>query len=332
MWLNVTIRKRRLRRFAVLLLAIGVGVCYSASTAFAADTLNFKIHFSITPAYTFLFVAKEKGYYADANIDPKFYTGTGSLAALTELSQGKWDFSTGDFGDVIQLVSKGANVKATFFTYQRTPVGYGVWKDSDIVSPKDFVGKKYGSQKFNLATKALPIVCKMHNINCDKIQFVHVDFNVEVQAFLNGDFDILGGFFNNQGVKVEHLGKQIRWIPAADVYQEVVVTTDKLLQSRPDLVKRFVTAIAKGAKYTIENPDEAADILLKHHPQLGGTPGAKKLALAQVKSWGSLVRSPETDRHGYGYGSPEKIAATLKLYSEISGITGISSPSVYSLP
>lgn len=332
MWLKVTIRNQRLRWFAALLLALGVSVCYSGSTAFAADTLNLKIHFSITPAYTFLFVAKEKGFYADANLDVKFFSGTGSLAALTELSQGKWDFSTGDFGDVIQLVSKGANVKAIFFTYQRTPVGYGVWKQSDIVSPKDFVGKKYGSQKFNLATKALPVVCKMHNVNCDEIQFVHVDFNVQVQAFINGDFHILGGFLNTQGVILENLGKQIRWIPAADVYQEVIVTTDKLLQSRPDLVKRFAAATAKGAKYTVENPEEAANILLKHQPQLGGTPEAKKLALGQVKSWASLVRSPETDRHGYGYGSAEKITATLNLYSEISGITGISSRSVYSLP
>lgn len=332
MWLNVTIRDQRLRRLAALFFAFGVSVCYSGSTAFAADTVNFKIHFAITPAYTFLFVAKEKGYYADANIDVKFFSGTGSLAALTELSQAKWDFSTGDFGDVIQLVSKGANVKAVYFTYQQTPVGYAVWKESDIVSPKDFVGKKYGSQKFNLATVALPVVCKIHNVNCDKIEFVHVDFNVQVQAFINGDFQILGGFLNTQGIILENLGKQIRWIPAADVYQEVIATTDKLLQSRPDLVKRFVTATAKGAKYTVENPDEAANILLKHHAQLGGTPEAKKLVLAQVKSWGSLVRSDDTDRHGYGYGSPEKTTATLNLYSQVRGITGISSRSVYSLP
>lgn len=332
MRLNVTIRNQRLRRLPALLFALGVSVCYSASTAFAVDTLNFKIHFAITPAYTFLFVAKEKGYFADGNIDVNLFSGAGSMPALTELIQGKWDFSTGDFGDVIRLVSKGANIKAIFFTYQRTPVGYGVWKESDIVSPKDFVGKKYGSQKFNLATIALPVVCKMHNVNCDKIEFVHVDFNVQVQAFINGDFHILGGFLNAQGAILENLGRQIRWIPGPDVYVEAIVATDKLLQSRPDLVKRFVTAAAKGAKYTVENPDEAVNILLKHNPQLGGTPEAKKLVLGQVKSWVSLVRSADTDRHGYGHGSAEKITATLNLYSEISGITGISSRSVYSLP
>jgi ABC-type nitrate/sulfonate/bicarbonate transport system substrate-binding protein len=328
---NVTLCKQRLHRFVSLLLVLAL-CCFARSTAVALDAVNFKIHFTINSPYTYLFVAKEKGFYADADLDVKFFTGTGSLAALTELSESKWDFSTGDFGDVIQLVAKGADIKALFFTYQRTPIGYGVWKDSNIMSVKDFAGKKYGSQKFNLATKALPLLCKVNNIDCDTIKFVNVDFNVQVVSFINGDFDILGGFFNQHAVLLESLGKKIRWIEAADVYQEVIATTGKLLQSRPDVVKRFITATAKGAKYVVEHPDEAVDIMLKIHPQLAGGPDVRQLALRQVKSWASLVRSSDTDRYGYGYGAAEKIAATLGFYSEIGGLTGVSPASVYTLP
>lgn len=322
----------RCRHLAACAAAVLLAVLAQQTPAMALDNVNFKIHFAINPAYTYLFVAKEKGYFQDNNLGVNFFTGAGSLPTLTELTQAKWDFTTGDFGDVIQLVSKGAAIKATFFVYQRTPVGYGVSRDSGIASPRDFVGKKYGSQQFNLATKALPLVCKQHAIDCQRIEFVNVDFNVQVQSFLRGDFQILGGFVNVQGAILENLGRQIRWIPAAEVYQEVIATTDALLRGKPDLVKRFLSAAAKGAKYTVENQDEAVNILLKYHPQLGGTPEAKRLAAVQVKSWSTLVRSPETDRHGYGYGVPDKITQTLNFYGEISGIRGISIPNVYAVP
>ena len=41
-----------------------------------------------------------------------------------------------------------------------------------------------------------------------------------------------------------------------------------MIQDNPDVVKAFVAAASKGYEYAIENPSEAADILIEAAPDL----------------------------------------------------------------
>jgi NitT/TauT family transport system substrate-binding protein len=74
-----------------------------------------------------------------------------------------------------------------------------------------------------------------------------------------------------------------------DLYGNSLVTQSKLAKDKPDLVKRFTTALLKGLEYSIDNPKEAAQILVKNQPTQKVEPAAAELELmaAYVRSSGS---------------------------------------------
>jgi len=53
-----------------------------------------------------------------------------------------------------------------------------------------------------------------------------------------------------------------------DYYTPVISTNEKMIENNPDTVKAFMAAASKGYKFSIENPSESADILIKAVPDL----------------------------------------------------------------
>jgi ABC-type nitrate/sulfonate/bicarbonate transport system substrate-binding protein len=53
-----------------------------------------------------------------------------------------------------------------------------------------------------------------------------------------------------------------------DYYTPVLTTNETMIKEKPEIVKAFVGATAKGYKYAIDNPDLAAEILIKAVPDI----------------------------------------------------------------
>ena len=56
--------------------------------------------------------------------------------------------------------------------------------------------------------------------------------------------------------------------PVLDFYTPVIVASNDFLDSDPDTAKAFMSATAKGYEFAAQNPSQAAEILLKHVPEL----------------------------------------------------------------
>ena len=52
-----------------------------------------------------------------------------------------------------------------------------------------------------------------------------------------------------------------------DYYTPVIITSEQAITERPKIVEAFISATAKGYEFAIENPEEAADILLQAAPE-----------------------------------------------------------------
>jgi ABC-type nitrate/sulfonate/bicarbonate transport system substrate-binding protein len=53
-----------------------------------------------------------------------------------------------------------------------------------------------------------------------------------------------------------------------DYYTPILITNEEMIKTQPDVVKAFVQVAARGYADAIQNPAEAADILLKVAPDL----------------------------------------------------------------
>jgi ABC-type nitrate/sulfonate/bicarbonate transport system substrate-binding protein len=88
------------------------------------------------------------------------------------------------------------------------------------------------------------------------------------------DIDFAWIYYGWTGIEAELRGEKINMVyltdysEKLDYYTPVLTTNEKMIAENPDTVKAFVKAAAKGYKFTIENPGDAADILLKAAPDL----------------------------------------------------------------
>jgi len=53
-----------------------------------------------------------------------------------------------------------------------------------------------------------------------------------------------------------------------DYYTPVIITSEKEIKEKPDLIRRFMKATSMGYEYAISNPQEAAEILIKNVPEI----------------------------------------------------------------
>jgi len=82
-----------------------------------------------------------------------------------------------------------------------------------------------------------------------------------------------------------------------DYYTPVLITSENKIAQNPELIRKFMQATAKGYQYSIDNPDQAAAILLKAVPELN-----QELVVASQKY---LAAEYQADAPRWGEMKPE---------------------------
>jgi putative hydroxymethylpyrimidine transport system substrate-binding protein len=102
----------------------------------------------------------------------------------------------------------------------------------------------------------------------DEVELVNVGFNL-AEALINGSVDACVGCYishesflmENQGYPVNIMRMEEWGVP--DFYELVMVTSEKMLKEKPELVQRFIRAVVRGYRDAAADPEAAVDILLK---------------------------------------------------------------------
>ena len=94
-----------------------------------------------------------------------------------------------------------------------------------------------------------------------------------------------------------------------DYYTPVIIGNTDWMSSHPDAAKAFLAAAKKGYEYAIDNPDDAADILLKAVPELDNGDLVKK-------SQAYLSKEYKADAAEWGVIDPERWNAFYNWINE----------------
>ena len=88
------------------------------------------------------------------------------------------------------------------------------------------------------------------------------------------------------------------YAPELNFYSPVIIANNDYLKENKDEVKKILKAIKKGYQYAIENPKEAAEILIKYAPELENK---KEMVVASQEY---LAGQYATDKEKWGYIDP----------------------------
>ncbi|NMD69192.1 ABC transporter substrate-binding protein [Bacillus sp. DNRA2] len=222
--------------------------------------------------HTGLYVAKEKGYFEAEGLDVDIIM-PGEAGADQLVASGKAQFGVGYQEGVTLARIQGVPLVSIAAVIQHNTSGFASPVAKNITTPKDFEGKSYGGWGSPAEKAVIESLMKTKNADVSKVNIVNIG-DADYFTAIKQNIDFTWIYYGWTGVEAELRGEKINMVyltdysDKLDYYTPVLMTNEKMISSDPDLVKAFVKAAAKGYEFAIENPDEAADVLIKDVPDL----------------------------------------------------------------
>jgi NitT/TauT family transport system substrate-binding protein len=271
---------RPTRALAAALLAGVValaGACSSSdsktsSSGKAADKVTYVTAFGAVGRDAFIWVAKQKGYFADAGIDIDIQKGAAANANLEALKSGKAQFAALDFtGAELQAgLGKFTDWRAVAAIHQQTLVSIMTTNDTGITRPTDLKGKKVATATGSVSQLLFPAYAKLAGLDPKTVTMTGVPTTALNGLMASRHVDALSAFLLSQKALETVSKKQVVVMPysqyLSDLFGNAIITTPETIATKRDLVQRFVGAAMKGLQYTVDNPTEAATIMHQAQP------------------------------------------------------------------
>lgn len=258
---------------ALAALVITTGGCGDDSSGGEAnDKVTYVTAFGAVGRDAFIWVAKEKGYLADAGIDVEIQKGAGNVQNLTIIKSGQAQFGALDFtGAEIQAgLGKFTDWRAVAAVHQQTLVSIMTTADTGITKPTDLAGRTIATATGSVSELLFPAYAKLAGLDPKSVKIQGAQTTALNSLMAQRKVDALSTFLLSQKALETASKKPVVVLPYSqyltDLFGNAVIVKADLIGSNRDLVDRFVGAAMKGLQYTIDHPQEAADILHKAEP------------------------------------------------------------------
>jgi len=207
---------------------------------------------------------------------------------LVGANQSDFAIVTGD--QILQARAQNVPIVYVGNWYNAYPISVASLQEENLKTPQDLVGKKVGLPGlFGASYTAWRALLYATNIPEQAVQVQNIGFT-QVQALDQGTVDAAVVYANNEPVQMTLAGDKLNLINTWEYAQLVgngVATNETMIREHPELVRAFVTALLQGVQDTINNPDEALAITVKHVPEAGGQALAanKAVLMASIPLW-----------------------------------------------
>lgn len=238
----------------------------------AALTVQFSwLH---TIEFAGFYEAEAQGYYQDENLAVSFAPGgfdeVGNfIDPIEKVVNGEADFGIASSDAIITARANGQPVVALAAIYQRNPLVYVSLKESNILTPKDWAGKRLRLEP-DVAFVMLALLKQTQIQRSDVTEIEFPDYSLD--PFLNGEVDVISAFITNEVVELTKQSVEYNLIIPSDfgveMYSNLIFTTETMIQEQPEQVEKLLRATLKGYQAAIDAPEQAAELSVAHDPTL----------------------------------------------------------------
>ena len=263
------------------------------------EKITFVLDWTPNTNHTGLYVAQANGYYEEAGLEVEIVQPTEDGAALMVAS------GAADFGiacqDTMEPSIVGENalpIKAVAAILQHNTSGIISLKETGIDRPANMAGHNYATWQMPVEQAMIKSIVEQDGGSFEDVEMIPSTV-YDVITGLNSGVDAIWVFYGWDGIATELKGIETNWLDFGkidsvfDYYTPVIISNDTYLEEKGDLAKKFLEATAKGYEFAIENPEEAADILLAAAPELD----EEIVKASQI--WLADQYKAEVDRWGY---------------------------------
>ncbi len=226
--------------------------------------------------HTGLYVARANGYYTDENLTVTLVE-PGAGTAENSVASGAADFGVSFQENVTLARIKNRPIVSVAAVIQHNTSGFASPVDRAIRRPRDFAGKKYGAFGMDIERQVLSALMECDQGDFSAIEFVDIGATDSFVAWERGDVDFIWIFEGWTGIEAGLRGVDLDFMRLNDLdcvpdyYTPVLITGEQMIAERPDVVRRWIRATARGYQFAIDQPDAAGMTALMHASASGRT-------------------------------------------------------------
>ncbi len=265
-----------------LILCLALTACIPATPE--PDVTKVTLNLTYIPNVQFapFYVAIEKGYFAKSGIEVSLaYGNEADMVALIGSDNQQFMIASGE-----QVLLSRVSVREWYKDY---PVGVASLKTSQIIQPSDLRGKViglpglYGANYIGFEALAAHAGLGDADYELRSIGFT------QVEALVTEQVDAVVVYLANEPVQLRARGYEIDLLRVADSLSLVgncLVTNEKSLDERSELVQGMVSAMNEALAATAADPEMAYEVCQKYVENLAADdPIQKQVLLESIKIW-----------------------------------------------
>lgn len=257
---------KSLRLLAFLLTAL-----VAAPTAQAAERLTVMLDWFINPDHAPLYVALERGYFAEQGLEVEFVQPSDPNDPPKLVAAGRADIAVSYQPQLHLQVAQGLPLRR-IATLVATPLNsLVVLADGPIRTIADLKGKKVGFSVGGFEDALLGAMLERHGLSLTDVTLINVNFSLS-PSLISGQVDaVIGAFRNfelNQMDILQRPGRAFyveeEGVPA---YDELILVASAERLDDPRLT-RFIAALEQGVQYLVNHPEESWQLFIKGRDDL----------------------------------------------------------------
>ncbi len=257
--------------------AIAAAAMLTAGQASAADEVTLQLKWVTQAQFGGYYVAKEKGFYADENLDVTINPGGPDIAPETVIAGGGADVIVDWMGAALAAREKGTTLVNIAQPFKRSGLMMICPKETGIASEADLKGKTLGVWFFG---NEYPFYAWMNKIGLktegDEADVTVLKQSFDIQPLIQGQADCISVMTYNeygQALDAGYKPGDLTIFNYTDMGNDLledglyVLEDDLADPAFFDKMVRFVKASMKGWEYALANPEEAAQIVVDNGGQ-----------------------------------------------------------------
>ncbi|HDH26846.1 MAG TPA: hypothetical protein ENH00_11760 [Actinobacteria bacterium] len=208
-----------------------------------------------------IYSALAEGYFDDANINIDIEPPTSSADTLRLVLAGKATIGIAPIADVASLRARGEDIQI-FMAMEQVPLVALISTAAiGVTDPSQLTGATIGVTGVPSDEAIARVILSNSGVDLDTVEFVTIGFDA-VGNLIGQTVDAAIGFWSSEAVALELQGETpYVFRPdeyGAPPYPELVFFAGRdTIENRPEILRAFARAVARGYRFALNNQDTA---------------------------------------------------------------------------
>lgn len=219
--------------------------------------------------YAPLFVALDKGYYAQEGLDVDLEEGSGAETVVKMVGLGTDKIAYGPATVGAEAVDKGLPVQVVAVYQTEVPIAVVSFPDMPLKTPKDLEGHTLGVSIGETFANLVQPFARLNNLDLSKIKVIQMNSSARATQFMARKIDFMSLYLSNEMPLFEkQAGVKFNVLKVADFGLKVMgaafLVNDEYAKNNASTVEKLLRATARGYADAEKDYKGAAAIMAAH--------------------------------------------------------------------